>query len=215
MTSSRLFRPLFLSLVIVLVIMASASAVSRASAGTDVFSDTMSREQVLIERCDGFNLVSDYQVTRDYYRVIEPTGEPVFERRHVRFEGTAANSVTGVSIPYGGEFTRSENVDAGTVRVTGINLSLDQPAGGTITVRLDRYDGDLPDNPAALLKALTPHGFAAGLCGLLSGGPGEDPTGIFDILVPGTVVDETGEFSGGAVPSDCTSIPPDRIGRAC
>lgn len=128
--------------------------------------DTMSRENVLVQACAGFDLTSSYTTTRTYRVVRDPTGTTVFERRAVSFTGTFADVQSGQSVAYDGKFVRTADYEQGTVTITDLALRLGLPSAGAVTVTMARLDHDVIDNPPAVVLAFAPFEVRNRLCAL-------------------------------------------------
>jgi hypothetical protein len=69
--------------------------------------------------CSGYNVVAEWDVTRRVTTFYDSDGNPIRVHRHIQFEGTLTNSVTGKSLLDKGTFTLTSDLASGTLVVTG------------------------------------------------------------------------------------------------
>jgi hypothetical protein len=170
MHAYRIARLLLIAFTFALVTVGVSSAPASAK-GTKDWTDTMSREDMFVQSCRGFDVTSSYTTVRKYHTVEDYTGQPVVERRTVTFIGTVANTENGQSFPFNGGFTRAADYDRAAVSISDLVLKLDPPYRSAVTVSIARLDHDLIDNPPAILLEFTPIGLREGLCSLFGSSP--------------------------------------------
>jgi hypothetical protein len=136
--------------------------------GNRDWTDMVSRENVFVQACSGFNITSSYTTVRKYHVVEDYTGQTVFERRDVSFDGAVVNAVTGGGFGFDGGFVRTSDYDQNTTSISNLILRFDPPGQGEVTVSVARQEGDLVDNLPAVLRAFAPFVNRNSLCDLLS-----------------------------------------------
>jgi hypothetical protein len=200
MSATTLRRSLTVRFVALLVALVVALTFARpAAADTDTWTDTTSHENVLVQRCADGDLVTSYTQTREYRALNRGTTRTLWEQRHVRFAGTLANAATGMSLAYAGHVTRTADLEAGTVAISGLWLRIvppdapmtqvwatgNNPSGiiwqsairpaAPIDVVASGIAGDLPDAPPAVLLEVGPSEITTRLCQILGDTPPATP----------------------------------------
>jgi hypothetical protein len=166
MHTHAIFRPLLVAFALALLITGFGLAPAAAK-GTTEWSDTMSREDILIQACAGVVITSSYTTIRKYHVVEDYAGHTVFERREVTFTGAVINAKSGSGFGFDGGFTRVADYEQGAIAISDLSLNLHLPDQGDVSVAVDRQEGDLIDNPAAVLLEYAPVALRDGLCDLL------------------------------------------------
>jgi hypothetical protein len=180
--------PRLLVAVLTLVLAATGLTMVPVAAANGIdWSQTTSRENVLVQDCHGPDNVQgfsptlafgfDFAITTSYtthnaYHVFEDfTGinHQVMESRHVSFTGTVANATTGRSLAYDGRLTRTAGADQEAVTITDLVLHLAPSDRDDVTVTVDRDNSGLIDNPETMLLAYAPRGLHTSLCGFFAG----------------------------------------------
>ncbi|MFL5758920.1 MAG: hypothetical protein ACJ789_04230 [Thermomicrobiales bacterium] len=146
-------------------------AVPVAAKGDRVWTDTMSRENVHVQTCSGFDITSSYTTDRTYRVVEDDAGRTVFERASVSFVGSVVNATSGKRFGFDGGFVRVADYERTTITISDLILRIDPPGQGEVTVAVAHQERDLIDNPPAVLLAFAPYVLRNGLCDLLG-----DPT---------------------------------------
>jgi hypothetical protein len=80
--------------------------------------------------CGAFGLIFTYGGERTYIDFYGADGTLLKEIRHITFNGTLTNDLTGASLAYSGRFTRTFDAATNTITTTGVN---DQVNGVTVT----------------------------------------------------------------------------------
>ena len=96
--------------------------------------------------CSGYNVVAQWDVTRRATTFVDSSGTPIRVQRHVQFEGTLTNSVTGKSLLDKGSFMLTIDLLTGTLTLTGAQRHTIEPGKGIViqgTGRLVGVPGDL------------------------------------------------------------------------
>lgn len=168
-TATRLARrAAFLALLTVLAVL---PALARpAAAATIQRVDTVSRDNEPLQTCGGFDVVGSFTLARLAATAARPGGTVVWERDTVLFKGTASNDAGDKWLAYDGGFTRTADLEAGTVAITDLVLRLTPPGGAATEIRVARTALDVPGWPPDLLMAVGPPVLAAHLCDLLTSG---------------------------------------------
>jgi hypothetical protein len=142
-------------------------AVPVAAKGGRVWTDTMSRENVHVQTCSGFDITSSYTTDRTYHVVEDDAGRTVFERASVNFVGSVVNATSGKGFGYDGGFVRTADYEQSAIAISDLVLNLDLPGEGKVSVAISRQEHDLIDNPPAILLEFAPFAHRYGLCELL------------------------------------------------
>jgi hypothetical protein len=159
-----------------------------AAADTTNWPETTGHENVLVQSCSSFSIISSYTTDREDHVVKDYTGQSVYERRDVTFSGTLANTSTDKAYLYDGHFTRSANWDLGEVRISDLLLRFEVGTPGEFSFSLGKADFDLADSPPAVVQAIVPHVLHMDLCYLFGDSPRKcEPSapGRLDLLHPG------------------------------
>jgi hypothetical protein len=69
--------------------------------------------------CDGYNVISDFDVTGQAVTFFDNIGNPIRVDLFIHYEGTLTNSLTGKSLPDKGNFKNSLDLVNGTATVNG------------------------------------------------------------------------------------------------
>jgi hypothetical protein len=173
-----------------------------AAADTVIWTDSSAEENVSVQACTGFDIVTSYSVERTYRLVTGGARYETWEQQQVHFAGTFASATTSASIAYAGRYLRTTDVAAGTVTISNLWLQVVPPdaapnvAANTrdasddssaviwqdslrptepIEVTASRIAGDLPDSPPAIVLEVGPPEVTWRLCQLLGGTPLETP----------------------------------------
>jgi hypothetical protein len=185
--NARTFSRL-LVVVLALVLNATGLTMVPAAAANGIdWSDTTSREDVLVTDCHGpsnvqgfsptlafgfdFAVTTSYTVNTTYHLFEDFTGieHQVMERRTVAFKGTAVNSNTGLSLAYDGRLTRTSSPNQETATITDLVLHLAPSDRDDVTVTVARDTSGLIDDPEAMLLAYGPRGLHTRLCHFFAG----------------------------------------------
>jgi hypothetical protein len=163
------------------------SAPAAAQHTTD-WSETSSGENVLVQSCSGFSVISSYTADREDHVVKDYTGQSVYERRDVTFSGTLANTSTDKAYLYDGHFTRTANWDQGGVLISNLLVRFEVGTPGEFSFSLGNADFDMVDSPPAVVQSIVPHVLHMDLCYLFGDYPRKCESfalGISDLLHPG------------------------------
>jgi hypothetical protein len=174
MNAHAIFRPLLVAFALALLTTGIGLAPAAAKGTTDL-TDTMSRENFFVQACSGFDITSSYTTVRKYHIVEDHTGLTVFERRGVTFNGTVSNAASGKGFGFVGGFTRVADYEQGAISISDLTLNLDLPDHSDVSVSIAHQEGDLIDNPAAVLLKFAPFAYRNGLCDLLGDSTSESP----------------------------------------
>jgi hypothetical protein len=180
--------PILLVAALTFIVASAGLSVAPAAASNSIdWSDSSTRENVLVQDCHNPSVLSgfspglafglDFEITASYatdnkYHVFEDfTGinHPVIESRHVTFKGTAANSKSGRSLDYDGRLTRTSSYGQAEVTITDLVLHLTPTNSDEVYITVDRDKSGLIDNPVAVLLAYAPRGLHLSLCSFFAG----------------------------------------------
>jgi hypothetical protein len=119
--------------------------------------------------CANFDIVlTNLTIERFFITYADAAGNPVLERRHVHFEGTLTNSVTGASVIYTGHFMRTEDFVQHTITLTGMPRQAHTANGTIVAAGTTFFDDDVdPDHPLRVTGQAI-NGFDAQLCEALA-----------------------------------------------
>jgi hypothetical protein len=174
MHAKAFLRPMFIAVAFALMI--TSLGISPASAkGTVGRTDTMSREDIFVQACNGFAITSSYTTVRTYQVVEDPTGHAVFERRNVSFTGAVVNAANDKGFGYEGGFTRIADYEQNAIAISDLTLKLDLADQGEVSIAIDHRDRDVIDNPVAILLEYAPFTLRDNLCDFLGGSSGTLP----------------------------------------
>lgn len=95
-------------------------------------------------------------------------GTPIRLIRHVNFEGTLYNATTGYSVPFDGDFTRTQDYLKNTVSFTGKRWRVHIPGEGVLALNVGKTVFDFSVNPPQLVFEAGQHDFRAQVCPLLN-----------------------------------------------
>lgn len=96
--------------------------------------------------CDGFDALVTFTVERRYTTFYDAEGNGLREIRHVYFTGTVSNSTdASKAVPYVGRFTRTVDVEANTVTITGLFRQTLIPGEGVLLLDAGRTVLDADD----------------------------------------------------------------------
>jgi hypothetical protein len=181
--SRLLVAALTLALFATGVLSASAAAPNKT-----VWSDTTSRENIVVQACASFTVISSYTTDREHHVVEDYSGQSVYERHEVSFSGTLANTSNDKAYLYDGHFTRSANWDLGKAQISDLLLRFELGTPGEFSFSLGKADFALVDSPPAVVQAIVPHVLHMDLCYLFGDSPRKcEPSapGRLDLLRPG------------------------------
>jgi hypothetical protein len=181
-------RTPFRLLIAVLTFVSIGLATTTTGAAQNVaWTDTFSREDVLVQDCRGASVVSGYSPTLaygfdfeintsytsdralTYFDAHQGIDHVAMEQQSVSFVGNAVNSKTGLSLAYGGHFSRTAKSDQSEITFTDFVLHLVPSHGSAITVKVDRSSSTALDSPEVMLLAFAPQGLHTSLCGYFAG----------------------------------------------
>ncbi|MEO6456836.1 MAG: hypothetical protein ABIO92_00970 [Chloroflexia bacterium] len=117
--------------------------------------------------CPSFNVLVTFTVERRNITFYE-NGSPVLQRRHINFEGTLYNAVTGYSVPYDGTWTRTQDFVENTVTYTGKRFQVQIPGQGVLALEVGRLVLDFSANPPQVIFEAGQHEFNTQLCHILN-----------------------------------------------
>jgi hypothetical protein len=180
MSSSR--TPFHLLIAILTIVSVGLATTTAGAAKNAAWSDTMSREDVLVKECQRLSTGSGHAPTLGYtfdftiktsytskrtfhqFELRDDTADLAIAQRYESFVGATAASSTGLALPYSGHYSRVATDGQGEVMITDLVLNL-LPAGGeAITVKVDRARSPAIDSPEAVLLAYAPRGLHMSLC---------------------------------------------------
>ena len=117
--------------------------------------------------CPTFNVLATFTVERRNITFYE-NGSPQRQIRHIDFEGTLYNALTGYSVPYDGRWTRTQDYVENTLTYTGRRFRVHVPGGGVLALDVGRTVLDFSTNPPQVIFEAGQHEFKAQLCGILN-----------------------------------------------
>ena len=94
-------------------------------------------------------------------------GSPVRLIRHVNFEGTLYNANTSYSVPFDGDFTRTQDYLENTVTFTGKRWRVHIPGEGVLALNVGRTVFDFSVNPPQIIFEAGQHEFREQICQVL------------------------------------------------
>jgi hypothetical protein len=151
------------------LIFASALHYRQAAAEQTDWTETKSQENVLVQACGLYNIVSSYTADLDHHLITENTGDEISEQLKVEFAGSLGNPASGKSYQYDGHFTRWSNYIQNQVTITDLELRFEVGTPGQFTIAIDRAEMDLTSDPTDAIKKLVPNALNMELCYLLPG----------------------------------------------
>jgi hypothetical protein len=175
--------PIRLLIAVLTLAFVGLPAQSVAASQSVDWTETINREDVLVQDCRAAAVVSgfsptlafgfDFEImssytsdhTFHYYNGDQGIEHSAMEQRNVSFVGTAVNSNTGLSLAYGGHFTRIANEDQSEVTISDLVLHLVPINESAVTIRIERDLSGIIDSPEAMLLAFGPRGLHSSLCG--------------------------------------------------
>jgi len=163
-TTLRVCLPALVAVLALLPALANPTMAARVAR-----TDGDAQVNVPLQACGRFNVVTTFTFKRLIETVTRPGGHAEWERTRVQFAGTAANSVNGASLAYEGWFTRTADLEAGTVAISDLVLRITPPAGAAVETRIARTATDVSDWPPSALMAVGPRAVTAHLCDILAG----------------------------------------------
>jgi hypothetical protein len=132
------------------------------------WTEQNTQEDVLVQKCDGFDITSSYTVNIAHHLTTDNSGNEVLERMNVDFAGAIGNGLTGKSYAYDGTFIRWSDYIRNKVTINDLELRFEVGTPGEFTVAVDRIEMDLVADPAVVVKQFVPNTLQMELCYLLS-----------------------------------------------
>jgi hypothetical protein len=159
-------------LVVSLMLAFAVTGLNRDSAGAAErieWTDTVSKENALVQSCYYFNITGSYTADRAFQLIEGYSGRSVYERQDVTFAGSLGNATTGKSYAYNGSFTRVGNPLQNAYKFSALRLRFEVGTPGEFNVSLPRVDSDLGDDPQLIVKAILQDVLEMNLCQVFSG----------------------------------------------
>jgi hypothetical protein len=123
------------SVVALATLIATLSATAASAGGPVITFANDPSPQTIIDwgDCPTFRIDATFMAERRNETFYDDVGNPVLQRRHVSFTGTLYNATDpSKSVTYSGDFTRTHDYAANTVRITGLNTHVIVPGSGVI-----------------------------------------------------------------------------------
>lgn len=113
--------------------------------------------------CPSFNVLVTLTLQRRDINFYED-GALVLQQRHIDFEGMLYNATTGYSVPYDGNWNRTQDFVENNVTMTGKRFRVQIAGQGVMALDVGRTELDLSYNPPQVIFAAGQHEFVTQLC---------------------------------------------------
>jgi hypothetical protein len=136
-----------------------------------------SQEGIFVQACDGFDLTTNYSVTRTFQMMKNYADGRTYERSTVTFAGAIGSrdvslfglfgsAQAGKSFAYDGHFTRTVDYDEGIDAITDLLLHFEVGTPGMFTVSIPEVGFKLAASPTSVIQTIVPNTLQMDLCGL-------------------------------------------------